>query len=271
MGLRSGELLIDDSNYKNFIDQKVDGVLMGRGCQARNYDANPVGCLSVASAFDYPIIPPSEYSARIKEREALKSQLSDVREIGNFGGRIKSLNQGRYGYCWAHSTVQGLKIVRALNNQPYVPLSAFMVASIIKNYRDEGGYNAESLSFACNVGVTSEEFWPEGRVDSRLDTPAMRANAALHKCTQFTDLSPRRFDQLMTLLLLGIPVMIDLMWWGHSVLAMDPVEHEPGAFGARIWNSWSDQWGLNGMGVLTQSRATPDAAAAPRVLTASVV
>lgn len=271
MGLRSGELLIDDGNYKRFIDHKVDGVLMGHGCIDRNYDANPVGCLSVASAFDFPLIPQSEYSARIKERIALRSQLSDIREIGKFGQRIPSLSQGRWGFCWAHSTVQGLKIIRALNNQPYVPLSAFMVASLIKGYRDEGGFNAESLSFACNTGVTSEEFWPEGQVDRRLDTPTMRANASLHKCSQFTDLSPQRFDQLMTLLLMGIPVMIDLMWWRHSVLAMDPVEIESNSFGARIWNSWSDSWGTNGMAVLTQSKATPDAAAAPRVLTASVV
>jgi hypothetical protein len=34
------------------------------------------------------------------------------------------------------------------------------------------------------------------------------------------------------------------------------------AFGIRIWNSWSDQWGQNGMGVLTEGKATNNGAIA---------
>ena len=67
-----------------------------------------------------------------------------------------------------------------------------------------------------------------------------------------------------------LPVVVDLNWWGHSICAMDPVEVEPGSFGIRILNSWSDKWGDLGEAVLRGSKAHPDGSVAPRVVTGSV-
>jgi hypothetical protein len=73
--------------------------------------------------------------------------------------------------------------------------------------------------------------------------------------------------QLATCLLLNIPVVTDFNWWGHSVCAVRLVKRNP--FTIRIWNSWGDSWSDSGMGDLTGSKAIPDGAVAPRVMTAS--
>jgi hypothetical protein len=62
----------------------------------------------------------------------------------------------------------------------------------------------------------------------------------------------------------GIPCVGDFNWWGHSVCLLDVVEVEPGDFGIRILNSWSDQWGERGTSVLRGSKCRPDNAIATR-------
>lgn len=172
------------------------------------------------------------------------------------------------GNCWAHSTVSASLIVRALNNQPYADLSAFAIACIIKGYRDEGGWGAESLEWAAVNGCPTSQFWPQQSMSRSNDTPAMRENARLHKVTEWMDLDPQQMQvQLVTCLLSGIPVVSDFNWWGHSVCSIDLVSVSP--FRTRIWNSWGDSWSENGTGILEGQKAIPNGAIAPRVIDAS--
>jgi len=264
----NGQLIIDDSSYKEVLGTTIDGVLMGTGAVPRDYTVDPVEMFEPPSAIK--LIPRSEWSARIKEMEETKSRLSDVR------GGIPSLNQGPVGYCWGHSTVHDVILLRALSNQPYVPLSAYAVAAIIKGGRDEGGWCGLSAKFLKEVGVPSQDFWPQGNRSLSLDTPEMRANAALHKVTEeWMDLTrpvyanDMTFDMVMSCLLARTPATGDFNWWGHSVCLLDPVEVERGSFGIRIWNSWGDEWEDRGMAILRGSKAIPDGAVALRVTGAS--
>lgn len=169
--------------------------------------------------------------------------------------------------CWAHSSTSACLLIRALNNQPYADLSAYAVACIIKGYRDEGGWGAESLEWIAQNGIPTSEFWPQQSMSRSNDNPAMRENAKLHRVTEWMDMEPRNVDQLVTCLLQNIPVVIDLNWWAHSVCAMDLVSISP--FRIRIWNSWGDSWSEAGTGILEGNRAIPDGMIAPRVLVAS--
>jgi hypothetical protein len=170
--------------------------------------------------------------------------------------------------CWAHSSTSAALIIRALNNEPYADLSAYAVACVIKNYRDQGGWGAESLAFIAERGIPTSEFWPQKSMSRGNDNPKTWENAARHKFTEWMDLDPRDMKrQLVTCLLLGIPVVSDFNWWGHSVCSIDLVSLNP--FRTRIWNSWGDSWSANGTGILEGRRAIPDAAIAPRVMTAS--
>ena len=126
----------------------------GYGLIPRDFNQYPDDYLGPPSEID--VIPTNEWSDRIKEKEATKSRLSDIR------GDIPSLDQGQAGYCWAHSTAHCLTLLRAINNQPYVPLSAYSVAAIIKNGRDEGGWCGLSLKFMKETGIATQASWPQG-------------------------------------------------------------------------------------------------------------
>lgn len=262
------ELVIHDGNWKSVLQVSVGGEIKGTGQKPRDFSVDPPEMFAPPS--DMELIPRSEWSARIKEMEATKSRLSDLRE------GIPSLDQGQVGYCWAHSTTHCVMLLNRIANQPYVPLSAYSVAAIIKGGADEGAWCGLSAKFLREVGVATQEEWPQGSRDVRRDTPALRQSMGKRKVTEeWVDLTRQvwetdlTFDQLATCLLNRIPCAIDLNFWGHSVCALDLVEVERNSFGVRIWNSWGDAWENKGMAILAGSKAIPDGAVALR--TAKVV
>jgi hypothetical protein len=272
MPLRPGEILIDDDTPHDVLFRPhVNGELKGRGAIPRDYTVQPVERFAPPSEID--LIPQSEWSARVKEIEATASGLSHIR------GSIPSLDQGQNGYCWGHSTTHAVMLLRALMNLPYVPLSAYAVCATIKRGANEGGWCGLSADFHEKRGAPSQALWPQGDRNYRqYDRPEVWENAGLHKVTEdWIDLTRDVYDrnltfaQVMTCALLRIPVAFDFNWWGHSIAMLDAVEVEPGSFGFRIWNSWSDGWGERGTGVLRGQKAVPDGAVALRVTGASAV
>ena len=260
------ELFIDDANYEQFVtDPVVGGEQQNRGMKPRDFQAVPHGSLPFAAAYRLPIIPRGEWSGRIKELEKAQARLSDIVRAAN----MPSLNQNGTKYCWANAPVNCVRIIRAVNNQPFVELSPASVAARFTNYQNVGGFGTDALKFIVDNGVCSTALWPANAIDQQFDTQASRANAAQHKVTEWLDLKPRSFDQLATFLLLGFPVAVGYNWWEHEVTALDLVETSPGVFGVRIWNSWGDSWSDRGMAVLSESRGTPDDAVAPQVAGAS--
>lgn len=251
-----------------------------RGGIARNYGTHPVGSYATipAAAMDMPLVPRSEWSARIKERKELKARIRDIRRTaGPNGGPISALDQDGIGYCWCHSATMGVMLTRAAMNEPYVRLSAFMVGCLVKNYQDRGGWGADAVDFIAKNGVPSVDLWPEQSMQRSRDTTTMRENAAKHKITEgWIDLSDPVYDrnlttdQVATILLTGGVVVGDFNWWGHSVILMDWDEIEPGSFGPIGLNSWSDQWGDLGEFTLQGSRADLDGGVGLRVVTPSV-
>jgi hypothetical protein len=258
-----GQIVINDSNYQNYIQPWVgyDGTDRAKGLIPRDYQSHPVGYLGpVASPFDSSLlIPESEWDERIREQDAAESSLFHLRNRGNAGSQIQSYDQNGQGYCWAYSTVAAVTLVRAKNHQPFAPLSAHAVGCKIKNFRDEGGWNSLSLQFVAEKGVPTWTFWPPKSMSRSYDTPETWANALQNRCTEWWDLSDRDDEVRQQL--------VDFNWWGHSVCAVKLVKRSP--FTIKIWNSWTDSWGEMGMGDLEGRKAIPDGAMAPRVISAS--
>jgi hypothetical protein len=264
------ELILGDDSYlpANWFDGSH-----GRGLVPRDFAAHPVG--SFAPPAEIPLIPRAEWGERIRAMEQSKSRLSDLRLTANGGQKIPSLDQGSWGYCWAHGPVAAATVLRAMQNQPYVPLSSFGVAYTIKQGRNEGAWGALALDFLRDRGIPREADWP--RFDRRLRpaTDPIWQTAKNYRVTGgWMELTPpvwdrdMTIDQVMTCLLNRVPVCADFHWWGHHVVLLDPVEVSPGRFGVRLWNSWGDAWENDGMAVLTDAKMIPDNAVAPAIVVA---
>lgn len=272
IGPRAGEHIIDDSFRNNdVLFPTIDGEVKGRGQEPRDYSIFPEEMYATPPK-EMKLVPKNEYDARLEEQVRTKGRMSDILLLGDKGKPIPSLDQGPNGYCWGHSTTGALQTVRAIRNELYVPLSAYMVCSIIKKGANQGGWCGESGKFLEETGTCSQKLWPQGNRDYRkLDTPEVRAEAKQYRVTEsWMDLARAvhaqrlTFEQVATCCLLGWPMAGDFNWWGHSVLLLDLVKIESGSYGIRFRNSWGDQWGDRGFGILRDSKARPDGALALR-------
>lgn len=211
------EIIIHTGNMAQFRGPEHKNM---RGLLPRDWVKVPCGSMPGAPMASIAKIPRTDWSGIIRDINESKGLLSQiVRKKG-----IKNRNQNGRGYCWAHSTVSTAMVARAKANLPIAELSAYAIACIIKNFRDQGGWNGESMKFLRERGCPTEEFWPQQGVSRQYDNPATWADAAKYKCTEWEDIPDRDFDQLMTYLLLGMAAPIDLNWWAHSVCAIDPVD-----------------------------------------------
>lgn len=292
------EPIIHDGNYQQFVNRPDGG---SYGLIPRDFEAVPYGSMPYAPAFALTPFPQSEWSGRAKEKEASGTRLSDVRNRGNFGKPIPSLYQNGQGYCWKYGGTACMLLLRALANMPFVGLTAHGAACIIKNYQDQGGWCGESLAFQVEHGEAPTSMWPLLSMSRSNDTPALRVEMAKYKVTEgFYDLAQPKWNQklsvenIVTSLLLSLPCQGDFNFMGHSVCLCDVVDGasqrsdtrmESGklatteefdliwgmnnpvsaGMGIRYWNSYGDQWGANGMGILTGNQVRADGAICLRV------
>src|SRR3954451_2839279 len=108
-GISPDELLIGDHTPEHVThDVTVDDEVKARGLVPRDYGRYPVGCYSSAPGFqavDMPMIPQGEWSERIRDKVATRSQLSDIRlSSGPNGGPIPSQDQNGKGFCHSEDT-----------------------------------------------------------------------------------------------------------------------------------------------------------------------
>ncbi|MGD9635705.1 MAG: hypothetical protein AB7G28_26345 [Pirellulales bacterium] len=269
----SNLVIIDDANYLEHVDAVLsDGHERARGLVARDYAANPIGSYGAARPFPAELlIPRSEWRDRLEQQKRDRARLIDVRNRGKDGEPIPALDQDGKGYCWAHSSVSACLLARAAQGEPWVDLSAFAVACIIKGYRDQGGWGSQSLDFIATRGVPTSEFWPQQSMSRANDNPRTWENAKLHRFTEWYDLESRNLDQFVSACLLGWPIVSDFNWWGHSVCTMclETVGDKVADLSTWILNSWSNGWSQHGAGILKGSKALPDDALACCVTTPS--
>jgi hypothetical protein len=258
----SQDYVLDGSEL---VPEVPDGLYAGY--EERDWSVAPYG-EGYAAPFDIPVIPRDEWRDRIEEMEKTKSRLTDLCDASE----LTVLNQNGTNFCWANGPVHCVEILRLAQGQPMVRLSPASVAAPIKNYRNVGGWGEQALEYIVEKGIVSQELWPANAIDRRLDTDQSRKDREKYQVDEWWDLRPRDFDQLMTCLLLRIPVSVAYNWWRHLIMSVDPVALD-GRFGIRVRNSWGQRWGSNGTAVFPEgygrNRANPDEALAPRVVTAS--
>lgn len=205
------------------------------------------------------IIPKNEWQARIKEMEDTKTRLSDI--ITQYGLPCK--DQQQTNYCWCNAPTHCMEIVRALQGQRQVILSAASVGGPIKNFWNVGGWGGEALQWIADKGVVPESMWPANQIKSSLYTDAAKTEALNYTAPEWWEI--KTIEEYISCLLRRIPVAIGLAWWSHEITAYDPVWVD-GDIATRCRNSWGMSYGDNGGYLILQGRKMiPDDMVAARV------
>lgn len=263
-------MIINDSTPNDLVYDP----LMSRGMVPRDYSAYPPDFM--ASPKEIPLVPRSEWQARIKEQEEQESSLEHILRRA----KIKSKNQNqpgtrppKWGYCWAYSTVGAVEtcLVRDGGPDNYTELSAFGLAQQIMSGSDRGGWCGLSAERIGKGGVPSAASYPEWKTNWKnyRDDTRVWEDAEKYKITyEFRDIAAGHwyfqnldYDQFISCLLLNIPCPADFDFWGHSVQMVRAVWLD-GEVCPRGRNSWGDQWGDDGFFTLQGSRRFPNSALA---------
>ena len=257
--LYRGEKVIDDDTSEvktpNGLSTGYRGMFRSAE-SAANYSALPPGFL----------IPQNEWQARIEEMEQSGTRLSDL----IVSERLPPKDQKQTNYCWIFAPTHAVEIMRLVQGQKPVSWSPASAGAQIKNFRNEGGWGEEGLQWIADKGLVPSSLWPDTTWNNRSLASAQNlATATEYRATEWDRLKPRDLNEMVSCLLHRKPVPIGLNWWGHEVLAVDPVWLN-GKIAIRIRNSWGDIPDFpNGFGILQGNKMYPDDAVCLRTVIAS--
>lgn len=283
--------VVTDDNWKDHVKPPSADGCSQSGYIPRDYESAPLGSLEgVNSVPQWALTqyPKETWKERIAELAAKKMRIQDVLEAACSRpvNPFVCLNQNPTNYCWCYAVIHSIMIARELAGEPFIRLSPYSVACIVKNFSNNGGWGGEACEQAVKEGVADQKYWP-------METPSMssserssanmsairngrqylqssRANAALHKVTEFWELKPRNWAEKMACLLIPLPVASGYSWMGHERCSIDACLMSNGDTGCVDLDSYTDDGKLD-LKVLSSGRGSPDDAVCPLVITPSDV
>jgi hypothetical protein len=237
---------------------------MSRGLELPDDRGDGYGYSGTADQFPAELlIPESEWEPRVKEMEERKTRTSDlVQQAG-----LPHKDQNGTNFCWINAPTYAMEVTRVIQNQPMVILSPASCGSIIKGFRNNGGWGLEGLRFISNRGVVPVSMWPANAIKKQYDTPAAWEEAKKYICLEWWEAKPRNFAQHFSMLLRRASCAVGLNYWSHEVTDEDPVflDGEPCV---RFRNSWKG-YGTNGYAIRRGNKKFADDCVAPRVAVAA--
>lgn len=159
------------------------------------------------------------------------------------------------GNCWTYGVAHASMVQRLLAGEPFVRLSPYSVACIVKNFQNNGGWGSQALAQMVKEGIATEEHWPMERPgmssaersaanmnairNGRQYLAASRANAALHKVLEYDDLPQRSWAHKMACLCVPLPIASGYNRIGHERCTIAGVVLANGGLGAVDLDSYT--------------------------------
>lgn len=271
-------LIINDDNYLEHMPDAaglvtIDGDRYSFGMVPRDYSRTAYGETEFATAGRIKKIPREQWPDLIADKNRDKSSLKHVWE-DDLGRKI--LDQDGIPYCHAFSPAIAIMLVRAANGYPDLEISAGSIGGPVTNYRKRGAWIGDDLKQIVRQGAATTEYVPMRQVSRSGWKPGADENCELHKVEEWDELRPRDLDELISALLINLPVCIGLNWWGHAVTSIDVVDTGRGSatslsrYDIGNLNSWGQNYGDGGYFILSGNKRIPDEQYAPRVTRPSV-
>jgi len=246
----SDMVVIDDTNYTQWVNPIVNGERRGTGYQApavKPRAANNFAALS--ERYGIPLLPESQWDQRIDELEQSRSTLRNL--CDDMGMSV--LDQKSTNYCWVFGPSQCARIVRLQETGRIFDYSPASAGARIKNYKNVGGWGREAIEWFRVNGLNFQSDWPPTEINKRYETPENVAKAKLHLVLEYWYLDT--FEQMASVILSGFPCSPGYNWWSHQVCGVGIIK---GNHDLLIANSWGTGWSDNGYGILSGSKKRPD-------------
>lgn len=226
------------------------GKEMNYGYIPRNFEEVPV-----VEGIEKSVLQPirrADWRELIELKKKNKANISDIMTRK----KIPLIIQNPYGYCHSAGCVNSMMTTRALANKETVHLSLSSIAGPITGYRDVGMPIYAALKRAISFGAAPVDLYPEATTKN-FWTKEVEVAAAKYKVEEWTELETYKgsqskaqaehvFDLVATSLLLGFPVVVGLMWWGHCVMYAN-LDFVNGVYVIDGINSWGPQYRDNGI------------------------
>jgi hypothetical protein len=283
--------VVDDTNYQHLIQPTVviDGEPQSvTGYIPRDYEAQPLGSGVGAKLLPQALLDayPDEkvWKERFKELEAKKMDIPSRLEAAFKAGEWLGLNQAPTNYCWCYGVIHAIMIQRLLAGEPFIRLSPYSVAWIVKGGRNQGGWGSQANAQCVKEGVADEKFWPMERPgmssserrsanmhainNGRQYLAGSRANAALHKIVEYDDLPERSWAHKMAALCVPLPIASGYNRIGHERCTIAGIITSSGGLGAVDLDSYTGD-GSADLKAYSQSFGSGEDMVIPRIATPS--
>ena len=230
-----------------------------RGYVPRDFSADPLASGYGAKLLPQALLdkwPRESWKARIEELERTGQDIPSILRRSFDAGIWRGLNQDPTNYCWCYGVAHNLMVIRLLNNEPFLRLSPYSVACIVKNFRNIGGWGSQANAQACKEGMATEQFWPmekPGMTSQQRRSANMnainngreylagsRANAALKTVKEWYDLPSRSWEHKMACLCEPLPVASGYNRIGHERCTIAGVVLQNGGFGMVDLDSYTN-------------------------------
>jgi hypothetical protein len=275
----------DDSDIARMASAVVldDQGMSQHGYIPRDYNKQPLGSLHATNGFPSELLlDDKQIKERIEELERTGTDLVSLLNAAWAAKQWMGLNQDPTNFCWCFAVIHAIMINRMLAGEPFKRLSPFSVADIVKNFSNIGGWGGEANEQCVKEGVSTDEFFPFGIPGSanlqsanmnairngRQYVQSSRANAALHKVTEFWELQPRNNQEKLSALCIPLPVASGYNRIGHERCSVKATILSNGAFGCIDLDSYTND-GSPDLKSFSLNSLPADDAVIPRVITAS--
>lgn len=168
--------------------------------------------------------------------------------------------------CWCFSGVGGLMLEREIEGLPHLSLSPSSVGGPVTGYVNKGYYIEECLKYMVDHGAATTDYVPQTTTNRASFKQGWNESASCNKVTMWNDVGTNAQKQ-MTMLLTGRPLPVAHNWWGHAILHLRVLDrypklaaNNPLRYGRLYLNSWGEDWGDGGCGILEGQRSIADAA-----------
>lgn len=211
-------------------------------------EIDPAAGRDLAADVTLPIIPRGQWPERFS--------LLPEGILRGLVGRIN--NQGNLGSCVGNATVLSVEISRTIAGLSWIDLSASSVYVPLAWPRDRGTDLESAAQQITQVGAAPVSLIAANEWSNPARWPTAWKNAA--RCFRVVKLGRVQptFDGVASAVLQGHPVVIGIRWpggGGHSVCVVG-IAQVSNKWHLVIANSWGDDWGDGGFGLLTEAQVS---------------